>query len=1014
MLRRSAFTIIALAAAFIVTFNLISGGFALRSSRPALPDVSITLDGLREDDYVLLATDPTDLAGPIAAWYGTTWTELTKLYAANDGNYLYLYVDLPTYSKGGSSGEIGVAIDTSGDVSNSGGSADPWLNEITFAYTSTQNQVGGTPVTSTNTILPDFMIRGNIPGLSGNPPDDNNGWTELRTWSSAGAGGWSGAGTNWGGIPTGGQIGTYIAYSDNRGVEFKIPLAALGLAPGESVNLEFFTTQKGSASVKGAFDTLPSDDQSTGWDDATVQKRLATYVISGASPTETPTATNTPQNTLTPTPGPLLTATPTATPNGVGPCAGTTAGDGNITTAEVYHNSTNLTYREPQGSITITGTATLRLRTCQNDVQQVKVMVWKTGDPLGSPSNIYNAVVAGYDPSGPYEYWAYDVPGPGTTVDQWYQFRITDGAHTGYYHVLQGASNTGPGAWSESLLDLSWKLGTQPAPTQDYAVPSWLKDAIIYQIFPDRFRDGNSANNAPPYTANVTIYGPNTCAGYPHGHNSDPDCVVDGRAWNDSLLIPSWGLDFYGGDLQGVIDKINSGYFTDLGINTIYFNPVFNASSNHGYDANDYYNIRPYFGDNALFDTLIAAADAKGIRVILDLVVNHAGSDSVYMEGYGGNRWPATSGACESSSSPFRSWFNAGSTGVGVCDGGWGWRGWWGFETIPEFLEIDPVKDFFYRGGSAQSPSGVSVTQFWQNKGIGGWRYDVAQDVSLAWFADMRKYVKGVSGGYGDTEMLMLGEVTGGCDWGLYKNYLTKDGLDTVMNYCFRDWAVSFANGGNPSSFDGQYNNFRTLMPRSPWFGMMNLVDSHDSTRVLRLLNDDKDKLKLLVILQMTLPGAPSVYYGDEVGITGGGDPDNRRTYPWADTGGSPDTNLYTHYKTLINLRRDYSALRGGDVRTLLIDDTKHLYSYARWDNNDTFVVVLNNGVGAQSTSVPVAGTIPNGAVLTDLLNGGTYTVVGGYIDIASVAGRWGRILRVTSWPTADFEVYAPMVVCDR
>ncbi len=966
----------------LLALTALASGMA---STPQRPD--ILLDGYRDSSYTLLADDPSsDLANPgPGEWPGTAWTDLTGLYIADDGVYFYVYVDLPAYAKSISSGEIGLAIDVTGDVAASGGSADPWGNAITYAYTSTHNNVGTTPITATNTILPDFIVRGNIPGISGNPPDDNNGWTELRSWSGTV---WSGAGVNWGGIASGGQVGSHIAYVDNQGVEIAIPWADLGLPAGSTLHLEFFATQKGAA--KGAFDTLPSDDQSTSWNDATIQRRLASYGDSLNTPTPTGTL-------LTPT----ITRTPTATSTGsANYCVGADPGDNNIATDRIFHDSTQLIYRNPLGSIPTNGSATLTLRTCASDVQQVQILVWKTGDPLGAPSNTYSASV-GYT-SDDHDYWQFDVPGPGTLVDQWYQFKVTDGTTTGYYHVLAGAGNAGPGAWSSSLLDLSWKLGTS---VPDYSVPAWMKDAVIYQIFPDRFRNGSLTNDPPLYTSGVQIYGPNTCNGYPHGRGSGPQCVVDGRTWAEGLdnaaghlLVPSWGVDFYGGDLQGVIEKINAGYFNDLGVNTLYLNPVYNASSNHGYDINDYYNIRPYFGDNAVFDTLIDAAEAHGLRVVLDVVFNHTGSDSIYIDGYGRNRWP-TDGACESSSSPFRAWFKTGGTGTQWgCSGDWLWQGWWGFETIPELFENDPVKDFFYRGGSAQSPSGVSVSQFWADKGIAGWRYDVAQDITLGFFSDMRQYVKGGLGSYGDDQTLMLGEVTGGCDWGLYKSYLTENGLDSVMNYCFRDWAISFANGSAPSSFDSSFNSFRATIPESPFYALMNLVDSHDSTRALRLLSDDKNRLKLLVILQMTLPGAPSVYYGDEVGVTGGGDPDNRRTYPWSDAGGSPDTALYDHYKTLIGIRNDHSALRGGDIQTLLVDDSAHVYSYIRWDASETVVVALNNGSGPQAAAIPVGSYLADGTVLTDLLNGGTVTVTGGNINL-SINSQWGDILQVTSSP---------------
>ena len=1127
---RKIFSLFSALVIWALLFNaVIPVAFAAQPHQPTL-----ALDGLRDASYTLLAQDPSgDLANPgPGGWAGTTWTDLTDLYVYDDGSNLWVYVALPNYAKTISSGEIGLVMDVTGDQPNSGGTVDPWGRSITFAYNSTHNNVGETPQSPTNTILPDKIIRGNIPGISGNPPDDNNGWTELRTWNGNN---WNtGASVNWGGITGGGQIGSRVAYANNQGVEFMIPWSDLGVTAGSTVHLQFFATQKSPS--KGAFDTVPSDDQSTGWDDPTTQTHLATFggapltppqppafihatdgsyadkvriswsVSTGASSyqiyrADTPTGTKTllgssptsPFDDTTALPGTTYSywvkavnqigssdfsisdtgyrniGTPLSPPTNVqatdgtianyvqiswnsvpgasnynvyrstnpqGPpillnfstaspfndwnaapgtiyyywvtsvnangeslfslsdsgylgssptnCSNSVPGDGQISTAEIFHDSTLSAYRDPLGNIEPTGSARLRLRACHNDLSGVQVMVWKTGDPLASPSYTYPAAVRSV--ADGYDYWEFDVPG--NSIDQWYQFRITDGSSTGYYRVA-GTNNSGPGVWSSSLIDRSWKLGTASGGgggVSDYYVPDWMKDAIIYQIFPDRFRNGNTSNDT--YNTNHTVYGPTTCNGGP--------CQPYQTAWlNPVIQDPNFGIEFKGGDLEGITQKINSGYFDDLGINVLYLNPIFESSSNHGYDTNDYYNVRNGFGGNAAFAALMTAANAHGIRVILDGVYNHVGSDSKYMDGYGYNRWPNDPpygpGACEAAN-PYRSWFTTGGQGSG-CSDGWGWKGWYNYETIPELVENDAVKNFFYRGGSPQSPGGVSVNQYWINQGTAGWRYDVAQDITLSWWADMRPYVKDPALG-GDPDVLMLAEVTGGCASGLYQQYLTPNGVDSVMNYCFRDWVRGFANGDSPASFDNSLNGYRQSIPPSPFYAQMNLISSHDSPRLLSQLNDNKARLKLAVILQMTIPGAPSVYYGDEVGMSGTGDPSNRNAYPWADLGGSPDTALYNHFKTMITMRRDHSALRRGDMATLT---TSGAYAFIRWDSNEIIVVALNNTESAaNNVTIPVSSYLSDGAVLTDLLNGGTVTVSGGNL-VVSIPAQWGKVLRIAN-----------------
>jgi hypothetical protein len=456
------------------------------------------LDGLRDAGYgAPIATDPAgDLASPgPGGWSGTAWSDLTALYCQNDDANLYVYVDLPHYSQSTSSGQIGLLIENG---AAGGGAGDPWGNAITFAHAN----------------KPDYVIRGNIPGIGGNPPDDNNGWTELRVWSGSA---WSAGGANWGGIGGGGQVGGKIAYADSQGVEFKIPLADIGNpALGTTLNLQFFTTQSGN--TKGAYDTVPSDDQSTGWDDPTTLVNYAACALTAAGPTATPTAT------ATAGPSPTPTATPTATAAPPSGCAGAVAGDGVVVTGALYHDNTDPAYKTPTGAILPTETAVLRLRTCQDDVQQVQALVWRTGDPLAAPSFTYAAAVAAGD--GTHDIW--EVTVPGDTVNLWYQFRITDGATVGQFQPISG--NNGPGRWyTGALQNPSWSLPViQPTPTPppDFAVPGWIHDAVIYQIFPDRFRNGDASNDPVDGTA---VYEPGGCAGYPANCSGTyPDAVTSG------------------------------------------------------------------------------------------------------------------------------------------------------------------------------------------------------------------------------------------------------------------------------------------------------------------------------------------------------------------------------------------------------------------------------------------------------------------------------------------------------
>jgi hypothetical protein len=254
------------------------------------------VDGVRESQYKLLATDAgNDLAVPgPGSWSGTAWTDLISLYVYQTQDALYIYVDLPAYQQQTSTGEIGLAIETSADQPNIGGSVDPWQRAITFGYTSIYHNWDQTPQNSLYTRKPDWMLRGNIPGFAAT----DNGWTELRHWTD---GRWANANINWGGLLPNQQQSSRIAYANQRGVEIMLPYADLGILADSPLHLQFFALQAGA--TKGAFDTLPSDNQSTNWDTATTQTNLASLpFIAPVTPTASPTSTP----IFTPTPLPNL------------------------------------------------------------------------------------------------------------------------------------------------------------------------------------------------------------------------------------------------------------------------------------------------------------------------------------------------------------------------------------------------------------------------------------------------------------------------------------------------------------------------------------------------------------------------------------------------------------------------------------------------------------------------------------------------------------------------------------
>jgi glycosidase len=490
-----------------------------------------------------------------------------------------------------------------------------------------------------------------------------------------------------------------------------------------------------------------------------------------------------------------------------------------------------------------------------------------------------------------------------------------------------------------------------------------------------------------------------------------PDPRVVGSPWEGS-----YSKLFYGGDLQGILSQLD--YLESLGVTVLYFNPIFEAPSNHKYDATNYEYIDDNFGDVATFLTLTQELHARGMYLVLDGVFNHTSSDSDYFDRYG--RY-STVGACEDVNSPYRGWYiftPASPPGTGVCAGDTNYQSWWGFDSLPELVtENDEVRDYIYR-------TDPQVATYWLDQGADGWRLDVAGDVGHAFWQDWRAYIRGAK-----PTAITIAE-----EWGDASEFMLGDELDSAMNYRFRnaligllretDWqdTNSFIRALSVTQFDSLMHSFEEDYPPEAWYAMMNLVDSHDTNRVLIPLDQDGDptdpdyadgkaRLHILALIQLTMPGAPTIYYGDEVGLVGYGaangggvyysDPYNRQPFPWPDEPGygqlpawrQQDAALLAYYSTLAGIRNAHPALRTGSFDTLLTDDANEVYAYGRKGYGEAAVVVANMGP-AQDVVVDVSDYLPEGITLTDELNGNVvYTVTGGAIALPAVPQMRGAVL---------------------
>ena len=473
-----------------------------------------------------------------------------------------------------------------------------------------------------------------------------------------------------------------------------------------------------------------------------------------------------------------------------------------------------------------------------------------------------------------------------------------------------------------------WQLSCVPA---SFSTPDWAKGGIIYQVFPDRFHKSGKVDltgKLEPYTVHKYWYE-----------------EVDWRPTPEGVVLNN---DFYGGNFKGIIEKMD--YIADLGTTILYLNPISKSFSSHRYDTGDYKTPDPMLGTTEDFKALCDAAHAHGIRVILDGVYSHTGSNSLYFNKDGA--FPGK-GAYGDPESPYRSWY----TFYNWPDS---YHSWWNFDTLPTVNKMDPA---FIKYIISDEDS---VIAHWLKLGADGFRLDVADELPDEFLKLLYDRVKQIK-----PDALVLGEVwedaSSKMAYGRRRTYFTNAELDSVMNYPYRTAIINFMRG-----FDSGRGFKETILsiaenyPPQVVACNMNHLGTHDTPRILTALVDDFDgsreekakrhlsrnqwevaheRLLMASFLQYMLPGSPSLYYGDEAGMEGYKDPFNRRPYPW----GREDQELMDHFKRLGQLRKRQEALRLGDIQFFCAGD-KHL-GFSRSFNGKTVKIYANRS--ADSWEVP-------------------------------------------------------------
>lgn len=562
-------------------------------------------------------------------------------------------------------------------------------------------------------------------------------------------------------------------------------------------------------------------------------------------------------------------------------------GDGVITESALSHSIEEPFFNVDRGIVN------LSLRTRVSDIANVKLVVDRVGAyPMTS-----------FEKDELYERYTASFPW-NRKRDLRYRFVLDDG---------KGPVVFGPKGIT-STSDRSNAYFVNAATYQPFEVPKWVEHSVIYQIFPDRFANGDPTN--------------------------DPKNV---QPWD---ARPSYN-NYFGGDVAGIEQHL--GYLKGLGISTVYFNPIFKSPANHRYSTTDYLQVDPVFGTNQEFANLTRDLRNAGIRTVLDGVFNHTSTSfSAFAD-------VVKNGA----DSKFTGWYTFKSFPVRVQRNP-NYLGWANSASMPKLnYDSSDVRKYV-----------LGIPEYWQkNANISGWRLDAANEVDPGFWREFRTKVKSL-----DKDAWIVGEV-----WGDGTPWLKGDQWDSVMNYQFRNAVLGFvtkAGSGKPSDLEAQLMHVYHSYPPQVSRNLMNLIGSHDTPRILTLCNGDRSLAKLAAALQFTWVGTPNIYYGDELGMEGGRDPDNRRAMTWSTA--TADNDFLDLYKKLIETRNKNLPLQSGYPAPLLADDEKRVFAFARVLGVHADIVAINRSESPQEIDLnlnTVSG-IPKSAVtveFTDALSGQAY-----------------------------------------
>jgi len=581
----------------------------------------------------------------------------------------------------------------------------------------------------------------------------------------------------------------------------------------------------------------------------------------------------------------------------------------------IEHNSQSLIYRTPFGSVTKNSKVTIRVALADFGIPSHIRLVTEFKNEI----KVHNmAYVFSSLNSSIYE-TIIEVPEKTGLI--FYYFDIGDNDKSIYYGNNEECLG-GMGKIYDNIPEKKFQITVYD---ENYKTPTWWKNSICYQIFPDRFAKSEESDVNLSKRQNIIK------------RNWGDDPFYKPEQFGGKYLAN----DFFGGTLCGIEEKLP--YLADLGISCIYLNPIFKAYSNHRYDTGNYKEIDPILGDDKDFIHLCKAAESYGIKVILDGVFNHTGSDSLYFNKNGNYD---SLGAYQSKESPFYNWFRFSQ----FPDK---YESWWGIDTLPQVEEhCEDFQNYILNDKD-------SVVKHWLKKGASGWRLDVVDELPDFFVKTLRKEVKSQN-----PDAVIIGEVWEDAShkvaYDELREYFLGAELDSVMNYPLRNALIDFImNYIDAKTFSRQIMSLKENYPAPAFYSLFNFLSSHDTERILtvlggkhysnkdeqciaRLTSDEKiiakARLKCMVTLQMLLPGVPVIFYGDEAGLEGYRDPFCRRCFPWE----NEDEEITDWYKKAISLRNKSSVFISGEFEPIYKHENG--FGFIRYNQEDSHVIFVNAG----------------------------------------------------------------------